>query len=205
MTDKEQTVINDAKAYITALFSGESSGHDAAHTLRVFRNAGLLYNETLRTGECGGAREFTVLLAALLHDADDPKLFDTENNANARGFLAAHGVDGETAERVISAINAVSFSKNRDRAPSTPEGMIVRDADRLDAIGAVGAARTFAYGGAHGRSLEKSTEHFYEKLLLLKDMMLTRAARELAEERHAFMELFLAQLRRETGEPEPKK
>ncbi len=139
-------------------------------------------------------------LAALLHDADDPKLFRTENNANARTFLASRGVDPERTERVCSAVNAVSFSRNRGKTPETPEGRIVQDADRLDAIGAVGIARTFAYGGKHGRTPEKSIAHFYEKLLLLKDMMNTPAAKRMAGERHAFMERFLREWEDETGE-----
>ena len=89
------------------------------------------------------------------------------------------------------AINSVSFSKNRGKCPELLEGKIVQDADRLDAIGAIGIARTFAYGGKHGRSLDSSIEHFHEKLLLLKDMMHTEKAKKLAESRHAFMEEFL--------------
>ena len=110
----------------------------------------------------------------------------------------------QTAGRICAAINAVSFSRNRDRRPETPEGRIVQDADRLDALGAVGIARTFAYGGGHGRTPEESIAHFHEKLLLLKDMMNTEKAREIAEERHAFMEAFLREWDLETGMPEIK-
>ena len=123
----------------------------------------------------------------------------TENNANARRFLTEHLVPEETAEKICAAINAVSFSKNRDRRPETLEGQIVQDADRLDAIGAVGIARTFAYGGRHGRTPEDSIMHFHEKLLLLKDMMNTRQAKAAAEEKHAFMETFLREWDAETG------
>jgi uncharacterized protein len=122
-----------------------------------------------------------VALGALLHDADDGKLFGTEHNEHARAFLSSQGVEPQTAEKILSVINDVSFSKNRDRKPELPEGCIVRDADRLDAIGAVGIARTFAYGGKHGRGLQDSIAHFHEKLLLLKDMMLTEKAKEIAE------------------------
>ena len=80
------------------------------------------------------------------------------------------------------------------------EGQIIQDADRLDAIGAVGIARTFAYGGKHGRTPEGSISHFHEKLLLLRDLMNTQKAKELAEERHAFMEQFLQEWDRELGE-----
>lgn len=186
--------IDAAIAYIRALFAGNADGHGADHALRVYNNA-------LMIAEAEPAADrFIVSLSALLHDADDPKLFATENNANARGFLEEQGVAPETAERIIAAINAVSFSKNKGRKPETPEGRIVQDADRLDAIGAVGVARTFAYGGRHGRPPEASIAHFYEKLLLLKDLMNTPKAKELAEQRHAFLEAFLREWETETGE-----
>lgn len=187
-------LIEEAKSYIEELFKGNSGGHDAAHSLRVFRNAALI------AGSEKDCDITVVYLAALLHDADDHKLFNTENNENARGFLESHGVCGETEERIVNAINSVSFSKNRGRKPDTIEGLIVQDADRLDAIGAVGIARTFAYGGEHGRSLEASIGHFYEKLLLLKDEMNTDRAKELADSRHAFMVDYLKEYFAETGE-----
>ncbi|MBR4477151.1 MAG: hypothetical protein IKO96_00835, partial [Spirochaetales bacterium] len=136
----------------------------------------------------------------LLHDADDHKLFETSDNANARAFLEGRDLDPDTIERICLVINSVSFSKNGTRAPSSIEGRIVQDADRLDAIGAVGIARTFAYGGEHGRSLDASIEHFHDKLLLLKDGMSTRAAKELARSRHAFLEEFLARYESETAQ-----
>ena len=147
-----------------------------------------------------GADKQIVALGALLHDADDHKLFHTENNANARRFLEAQGVGQETADRICEAINAVSFSQNRGKRPETIEGQLIQDADRLDAIGAVGIARTFAYGGKHGRTPEGSISHFHEKLLLLKDLMNTKKAKEMAEERHIFMEQFLQEWDRELGE-----
>lgn len=187
-------IITATIAYIQDLFRGNSGGHDAAHSLRVYRNA-LLIAE----GEPGCDMEI-VALAALLHDADDHKLFRTENNANARSFLNAQKVAPEKIERICEAINAVSFSQNRGRRPETLEGRIVQDADRLDALGAIGVARTFAYGGEHGRSLDESVEHFHEKLLLLKDELNTETARRLAEPRHAFLEQFLEEYERESGE-----
>ncbi len=184
-------LISKATAYIDELFRSDSGGHDAAHTLRVFHNAMILADS-----EPGCDREI-VALSALLHDADDHKLFHTENNANARAFLAENDIPEDRAERICGTINAVSFSRNRDRVPETIEGQIVQDADRLDAIGAIGIARTFAYGGEHGRPLEESVQHFHEKLLLLKDLMNTEAAKQLAAERHAFLEAFLDELNRE--------
>ena len=184
---------SSAIEYVRELFAGNSDGHGFDHAMRVYRNA-----VTIADGEECDAT--VVALAALLHDADDPKIFDTRDNANARSFLDDAGVGPETAERVIRAINSVSFSKNRGKTPETAEGRIVQDADRLDAIGAVGIARTFAYGGAHGRSLDESVKHFHEKLLLLKDMMNTETGRRLAAVRHSFLEAFLRELEEETGE-----
>ena len=182
-----------AAAYIEELFRGNAGGHDAGHSLRVYRAA--LH---IARGEPECDRE-VVALAALLHDADDHKLFRTENNANARSFLSAQGVAPEKIEEICRVINAVSFSQNRGRRPETPEGRIVQDADRLDALGAVGVARTFAYGGEHGRPLEDSIGHFHEKLLLLKDELNTETAREIAAPRHAFLERFLEEYERESG------
>ena len=140
-----------------------------------------------------------VSLAALLHDVDDHKLFDHENNENAREFLSNSGVPNEKIEEICSVINSVSFSKNRGKKPETLEGKIVQDADRLDAMGAIGIARTFAFGGEHGRSIEESVMHFHEKLLLLKDEMNTEAGKEMAEQRHAFLVDFLEEYQQETG------
>ena len=184
------TVVAAAKLYVVTLFAGNAGGHGADHTLRVYRNA-----MAIAEGEiCDPS---IVALAALLHDADDHKLFQTENNANARAFLKEQGVPEETAERICEAMNSVSFSRNRGRRPETIEGKIVQDADRLDAIGAIGIARTFAYGGEHGRSLDESIAHFHEKLLLLKDGMNTKTGKSLAEERHAFLLVFLSEYQKE--------
>ena len=188
-----ENIVEAAVDYVAGLFRGTAGGHDAAHTLRVYRSA-ILIAEKEKSGD-----PETVALAALLHDADDHKLFHTENNRNARSFLASHGVDAEKTERIIAAVNSVSFSRNRGKRPETIEGKIVQDADRLDAIGAVGIARTFAYGGEHGRGPDDSIAHFHEKLLLLKDEMNTDTAKAMAEERHAFMLAFLKEYARETG------
>ena len=186
-------VVAAAKQYIETLFAGNAGGHGADHTLRVYRNA-----MAIAAGEI--CDPDIVALAALLHDADDHKLFDTKDNANARAFLKAQNIPDETADRICEAVNSVSFSQNRGKRPETIEGRIVQDADRLDAIGAVGVARTFAYGGEHGRSLDDSIAHFHEKLLLLKDEMNTGTGRRLAEERHAFLLTFLAEYRKEMEE-----
>ena len=178
----------NAIAYVRELFKGDSGGHDAAHTLRVYQNA-----MRIAQAEPGCDREI-VALAALLHDADDHKLFQTENYANARAFLNANAVPAERVERICGVIGGVSFSQNRGKIPDTLEGRIVQDADRLDALGAIGIARTFAYGGMHGRALEDSVRHFHDKLLRLRDGMHTQTARMLAAQRHAFLESFLREL-----------
>ena len=191
-----QKITDAAIEYIRQLFAENADGHGLEHALRVYRTA-------LHLAKSAPAADpLVVALGALLHDADDHKLFHTENNANARRFLTEQGVDAETADRICGAINAVSFSQNRGKRPETIEGQLIQDADRLDAIGAVGIARTFAYGGKHGRTPEDSIAHFHEKLLLLKDLMNTEQAKALAEERHAFLEAFLKEWEQETKCPE---
>lgn len=187
----EEEAVREAQDYIRELFRDNRDGHGADHTLRVYRNA-------LRIAETEpDADRFIVSLGALLHDADDAKLFQTEGNANARQFLEKQGVFPETADLICQVINGVSFSKNGDRRPETIEGMIVQDADRLDAIGAIGIARTFAYGAKHNRPGADSIAHFHEKLLLLKDRMNTSRGREMAKPRHAFLEQFLEEWEKE--------
>ncbi|MBR3033004.1 MAG: HD domain-containing protein [Clostridiales bacterium] len=189
-------IIETTKEYISGLFHGNSDGHDAEHSLRVYRNA---LNICKRIDKTCSPDMDIIVFASLLHDVDDHKLFHTENNANARAFLSEQGVNTEDIERIVSVINSVSFSKNRGKTPETIEGMIVQDADRLDALGAVGIARTFAYGGSHGRDLYSSISHFHEKLLLLKDEMNTDAAKTIAEERHLFLLKYLEEYEREVA------
>ncbi len=167
-----------------------------------------------------GADRFVVELAALLHDVADWK-FSGDAMAGARearAWLESLGVERAAIDHVCDIITNLSFKGAGvpDRMP-TKEGMVVQDADRLDALGAIGIARAFAYGGhahrevynpsvppAHHQSFEDyrnnrgtTINHFYEKLLLLKDRMNTPTARTIAEERHAFMEEFLQRFFRE--------
>ena len=107
-------------------------------------------------------------------------------------------------ERICKAVNTVSFSQNRGKRPDSLEGMIVQDADRLDAIGAIGIARTFAFGGEHGRPLKATIQHFQDKLLLLKDEMNTETAKKIAESRHLFMVNFLQEFDEETKAARPR-
>jgi len=186
-----EKIIDDAKAYIANVFKGNADGHDAGHSIRVYKNACKIaegYPE---------ADLVVVALASLLHDVDDHKLFNTDNNMNARAFLYSQDVEEDKVEFICEVINGVSFSQNKGKQPESIEGKIVQDADRLDAIGAIGIARTFAFGGKNGRSLESSLEHFSEKLLLLKDEMNTETAKKAAEIRHAYMQGFLSEIRKE--------
>ena len=187
----QEQIIASAVEYIQALFARDCGGHDADHSLRVYRNAMVIAESE---PQCDG---FVVSLAALLHDADDHKLFQTENNANARAFLEKHPISQEKVEYICQLINGISFSKNRGNRPLTLEGKIVQDADRLDAIGAIGIARTFAFGGERKRPLSDSVQHFYDKLLLLKDEMNTPEGKRMAQSRHALMQTFLKTLENE--------
>ena len=169
-----------AKQYVKTLFADRADGHDVAHTLRVYTNA-------MRIAQAEGPCDLEIVgLSALLHDADDDKLFQTENHANARKFLEEIGTPQNQIDQICRVINAVAFSKNRGKHPETLEGKIVQDADRLDAIGAVGIARTF-----------DTVQHFHDKLLLLKDEMNTETGKQMAESRHQFLITFLDELEKE--------
>lgn len=186
-------MIERAMDYARKVFAGDASGHDFDHTLRVFRLATTIAKEE-------NANLEIVQLAALLHDVDDRKLSPQtyDNKDNAVTFLRKNGVEQEKIKRIIQIISQISFSAGNG-APSTLEGMCVQDADRLDAIGAIGIGRAFAFGGSRGRQIhdpegkDKTTtiQHFYDKLLLLKDRMNTESGKKLARQRHQFMEDFL--------------
>lgn len=180
-------IIKRAIDYLENIFTGNSDGHGADHSLRVYNNA----LNIRKVYECN---ELYVDLGALLHDVDDHKLFNNKNNENARKFLSDNDFDSKAIEDIIEIINSVSFTKNKGTKPKTLEACIVQDADRLDAIGAIGVARTFMYSGNNGRGIEDSLKHFDEKLLLLKDMMNTDDAKRLAEERDSFMKEFLSEI-----------
>jgi uncharacterized protein len=194
--------------YVRQQLEGDSSGHDWWHIYRVWQTA-------LRLVEAESADRFVVELAALLHDLDDWKLHDgdaTRGPLIARTWLEQCGVDAVVVEHVCDIIEHLSFKGAGVPTPMRSiEGMIVQDADRLDALGALGIARAFAYGGYKGRPIHDpdvrphlhtsfddyranqgtTINHFYEKLLLLKDRMNTSRARVIAERRHQAMEAFL--------------
>ena len=196
----EKTVLEAAERYAREFFAQDASGHDCHHTMRVRRTAVSIAAEE-------SADEGIVALAALLHDVDDAKLSPQTADCllNARSFLEEHGVAAKDRDAVLTAIREVSFTKNGAAAPSTVESACVRDADRLDAIGAIGVARAFAFGGAHGRMLHDpdgadgtaTTDHFHEKLFKLKDLICTDTGRRMAERRDAVTREFLDEFLRE--------
>ncbi len=208
----DESVFINAIDYITELFKGESSGHDLYHSIRVHNNAAAIQRKE-------GGDLSIIRLAALLHDCDDRKLFHTVDNANARRFMNEHDIDADTQERICHMIFQISFKGKDSVVPDSLEGKIVQDADRLDALGAIGIGRAFAYGGKAGRMMHIPDEkhkddmsedeyfsnegttinHFYEKLLLLKDMMNTPTAKQMAESRHKYMEGFLKEFYDEWG------
>ena len=186
-------MIEKAIAFAKEIFFKDASGHDFDHTMRVYRMA-------IRIAEEEKADLEIVALAALLHDVDDRKLSPEtcRNKDRAVAFLRENGFDGDRISMIVQIISEISFSSGAGR-PSTLEGCCVQDADRLDALGAIGIARTFAFGGSRGRRIHDpegvdittSTQHFYDKLLLLKDLMTTGTGKEMALHRDAYLRAFL--------------
>ncbi len=204
----KQHIINQTRDFVKNASYGEGSGHDWWHIERVYKLAKFL-------AEQEGANLFIVEMASLLHDMDDWKFRDLDKTSTIiEDFLCSIGVDEESRTHITMIVETMSFKGGvEDSSQSTIEGMIVQDADRLDAIGAIGIARTFAYGGHKNQplynpyiepylfhSLEQvkkadnhTINHFYEKLLKLKDLMNTKTAKEIAVRRHQFMQQFLVE------------
>jgi len=213
-------IVRRTAEYVRSQMADDATGHDWWHVWRVWQTAKQL-------AEREGADLFVVELAALLHDVADWKLHDGDLSAGpkaARDWLQRFDVDDAVVEHVCEVVGGISFKGAGVETPmATIEGRCVQDADRLDAIGAVGIARCFAFGGAKNRliydpehpperhdSFEAyrtksgpSINHFYEKLLLLKARMQTSSGRELAEQRHQFLEVYLAQFFSEWGVDAP--
>lgn len=204
--------IQAALLYAKQQFESEAGGHDYFHTLRVYRMA-------MRLVKAEGANPQIVALAAILHDVDDYKLFGSAQGStkNAENFMHDQQTDPLLIETVCEIIRTLSFRGMNSKPCATLEGRIVQDADRLDAIGAIGIARAFAFGGNRNRTMHdpsiapnlnmdeaayvKNTgttlNHFYEKLLLLKDQMNTTSAQEIAVRRHRYLEAFLREFHAE--------
>jgi uncharacterized protein len=203
-------LIDTTILFVKETLAQAEGGHDWFHIERVYKNALLIAGSENCDLEI-------VQLGALLHDIADSKFHngdETIGPKTARTFLEAQNVSSETIDHVIAIIENISFKGGRvERKFSSIELDIVQDADRLDAIGAIGIARTFNYGGFKNRTLYnpeiapnlsmtkeeyKNNEaptinHFYEKLLLLKDKMNTKTGKQIAQERHRYMEGFLEQ------------
>ncbi|HXR49887.1 MAG TPA: HD domain-containing protein [Verrucomicrobiae bacterium] len=206
---KQADCIQKTADFVKAKFSGEGTGHDWWHMYRVWQLAKTIVAEEKE------ADLFVVELGALLHDIADWKFHNGDEEAGpkaAREWLESIGVQEAVISQIEDVIRTVSFKgAGVASAMKTIEGKIIHDADKLDAIGAVGIARTFAYGGAHNREIYNPTisperhdsfeayknskgptiNHFYEKLLLLKDRMFTETAKRIAEQRHVYMEAYL--------------
>ncbi|MBC3845647.1 HD domain-containing protein [Winogradskyella echinorum] len=211
MKAPESQLIEATISYVKTELKNAEGGHDWFHIERVYKNTLLIAkNESV---------DLTVVsLAALLHDIADPKFYNGDESVGPRkasAFLLKQNVDSEIIEHVTQIIENMSFKNSFDLSPSftSKEMEVVQDADRLDAIGAIGIARCFNYGGFKNRTLydpeiepnlnmtkaeyktakAPTINHFYEKLLLLKDQMNTKTGKRIALDRHKYMEGFLKQ------------
>ena len=207
---KETPLILATKNFVRQELANAEGGHDWFHIERVYKNALLIAEDEDVNLEI-------VALGALLHDIADAKFYqgdETVGPQKAQQFLQQQNVEQTTIEQVIKIIEHISFKGgNFQQQFHSKELAIVQDADRLDALGAIGIARTFNYGGFKNRKLydpaiaprlnmtkeeykkgdNPTINHFYEKLLLLKDRMNTQKGKQIAQERHLFMEKFLEQ------------
>lgn len=203
-------LIERTSAFVKKQLTNAEGGHDWFHIERVYKNSLLI-------AKTESANLLVIQLGALLHDIADSKFHDGDETVGpkvARTFLESENVAEDTIQHVINIIENISFKGgNHNTTFTSAELNIVQDADRLDALGAIGIARTFNYGGFKNRAIynpeiapklnmtkeeyKKSTaptiNHFYEKLLLLKDKMNTKTGKQLANKRHEYMEQFLTQ------------
>ena len=207
-------LINETAEYVKRTMQGDATGHDWWHVYRVWQMATRIAQET-------GADMTVVQLGALLHDIADWKFHDGDTEIGptvARQWLSSCGAESEVIDHVCYIVSSGSFKgAGVPDVHATLESQVVQDADRLDAIGAIGIARAFAFGGAMGNEMydpglgpqfhgspesyrngaSTTVNHFHEKLLLLKDRLNTESARRIADGRHRYMESFLEQFHRE--------
>ncbi|MGB3152024.1 MAG: HD domain-containing protein [Maribacter sp.] len=217
MTDAE--LVEETITFVKETLQHAEGGHDWFHIQRVFNNTMLIAKEEK-------VNILVVSLGALLHDIGDAKFYNGDETVGpgmARSFLYSLGVSKKVIKHVVDIVENISFKsglsegKTKSKRFNSPELQVVQDADRLDAMGAIGIARTFNYGGFKNRSIydpnispnlnmtkeeyKKSNaptiNHFYEKLLLLKDKMNTKTGRQLAEKRHQYMLDYLEQFYQE--------
>ncbi|MFJ8529013.1 HD domain-containing protein [Bacillus sp. NPDC094106] len=208
----KQEQIQKTVTFVKNILEKDASGHDWYHIERVHKLAIALAKQE-------GGNLFVIEMAALLHDVADEKLNESEEAGMKKvsNWLEELSVPEEESKHILHIIANMSYKGGHGGKIETLEGKIVQDADRLDALGAIGIARTFAYGGAKGRlmydpnvptreamtkeeyrkSNDPSLNHFYEKLLKLKDLMNTDAAKREAEVRHRYMEEFIGQFMKE--------
>jgi len=207
----KQQIIENTIAFVKETLKGAEGGHDWFHIERVYKNALLIAKDE-------NVDTFIVSLGALLHDIADAKFYNGDETIGpkiARGFLKTQKVEASIILHVENIINYISFKSSLENGIkfTSPELDVIQDADRLDAIGAIGIARCFNYGGFKNRTLYNpeiapnlnmtkeayknsdapTINHFYEKLLLLKDKMNTKTGQQIATGRHVYMEQFLAQ------------
>lgn len=213
---KDENVIQETIAFVKKTLDGAEGGHDWFHIERVYKNSLLIAKEEK-------VDMLIVSLGALLHDIADAKFYNGDESIGpkiASDFLHSKKVTPEVIHQVVKIIENISFKSSLETKKerfNSLELQVVQDADRLDAIGAIGIARTFNYGGFKNRALynpdippnlnmtkeeyKKSNaptiNHFYEKLLLLKDKMNTSSGKKIAEQRHSFMLQFLSQFNAE--------
>ncbi len=207
----EQEIIIKVSDFVKEAMQQYDTGHGWSHIERVVRLALHIHN-------CeGNGDRFTVELGALMHDIGDHKFAAHDGPAEIRRLLSSLGVDASVTEEVVNINENISFSKGKNSIVKSDELQIVQDADRLDAMGAIGIARAFNYGGFKGREIydpragynappllaqtsrnsASTVHHFYDKLLMLRDLMNTPTGRKLADERHNFMVRYLDQFFRE--------
>ncbi|RDU36586.1 phosphohydrolase [Neobacillus piezotolerans] len=208
-----EKVIAEIERYVKQEMGEDPTGHDWHHVDRVRKNALII-----AAGEEIGDRNI-IEMAALLHDIPDEKLNDSAEAGRNKldGFLETLGLDQTTKQKINEIVYSISFKGGNGEELPSIEARIVQDADRLDAIGAIGIARAFAYGGKKGQQIfapelgvrenmtveeyrngkSSSINHFYEKLLKLKGLMNTETAIKMAEDRQLFMEAYLTQFSRE--------
>lgn len=196
-------ILKETKTFVKDKLYKEGSSHDWFHIKRV-------YNLATYICEKEGGDEFIIKMTALLHDIDDWKF--SNNSKTTEDFLKSLHVDEKSIHKIMNIITTMSYKGGVvDSSQNNIEGKIVQDADRLDAMGAIGIARAFTYGGSKNRLMydpdikpmdfqnldevknlnNHTINHFYEKLLKLRDLINTDTAKQIAEERHRFMEIYL--------------
>jgi uncharacterized protein len=202
-------ILHKAESFVKEALGADTTGHDWYHIARVRKNALHIWEKE----QCGD--RFIIEMAALLHDIADGKLNSSEEAGyeRLRTFLDGLPIYVEQKDQIIQIISSISYKGGQKKHLPSIEAKIVQDADRLDAIGAIGIARAFAYGGSKGQPIydpnlsqreemtieeyrsgkSSSIHHFYEKLLKLKDLLHTESAKNMAHERHEFMKVFLHQ------------